>query len=477
MTDYIALHQKTNRLYRSALKPLADSLAFELPVHPEDAPRQPAALFLGNHSSGKSSFINHLLGIPIQKTGLAPTDDGFTIIAYGETADSFDGQTVASHPALAWQNLHRLGPAFISKLRLRSVPCSILQEFNLIDSPGMIDAAGPSNTRQYDFEKSVRTFAEYSDLILFFFDPDKPGTTAETISILTHTLAGLEHKLMIILNKADLFATMRDFARSYGALCWNLSKAIPSKDIPHIFTTYLPEQANTHNRPQNSGLPLEDFDAARKEIINKIKQTPTRRADNSVSDLLQTAQKLAIHSRVCDQIGLAYRNKKLLWRSLIVISPTATAILAWLLWNQLDWKNRALLMVSGLTISILTYYLGKLLLDRFRHSLRRVEFLDAFFNQAYNHEIGLSERQDLQALWTSLCKEMPHSLQAIPPSQYPFRLTRRRLIQELEKNIKNDIPQLRRQLETPSSTPSPPPSTSTKSTKPTSPKTLLHTTP
>ena len=462
MTDYIALHQKTNRLYRSALKPLADSLAFELPDHPEDAPRQPAALFLGNHSSGKSSFINHLLGTPIQKTGLAPTDDGFTIITYGETANSFDGQTVASHPALAWQKLHRLGPAFISKLRLRAVPCSILQELNLIDSPGTIDAANHSNTRQYNFEKSVRTFAEHSDLILFFFDPDKPGTTAETISILTHTLAGLEHKLMIILNKADLFATMRDFARSYGALCWNLSKAIPSKDIPHIFTTYLPEQANTHNRPQNSSIPLEDFDTARKEIINEIKQTPTRRADNSVSDLLQTAQKLAVHSRVCDQIGLAYRNKKLLWYSLIVISPTAMALLAWLLWNQLDWKNRALLIIGGLTISILIYYLGKLLLDRFRQSLRRAEFLDAFFNQAYNHEIGLSEREDLQALWKSVRKEMPHSLQAIPPSQYPFHLTRLRLIQELEKTIKNDIPQLRRQLETPSSSPYTPPSTSHK---------------
>ena len=463
MTDYIALHQKTKRLYRSALKPLADSLAFELPVHPEDSPRQPSALFLGNHSSGKSSFINHLLGTPIQKTGLAPTDDGFTIITHGETPDSIDGQTVASHPSLAWQNLHRLGPAFISKLRLRAVPCPILQEFNLIDSPGMIDAAGHSNTRQYDFEKSVRTFAEHSDLILFFFDPDKPGTTAETISILTHTLAGLEHKLMIILNKADLFATMRDFARSYGALCWNLSKAIHSKDIPHIFTTYLPEQSNIHNRPQNSGIPLEDFDVARKEIINEIKQTPIRRADNSVSDLLQTARKLAIHSRVCDQIGLAYRNKKLIWRSLSVILPAVSALLAWLLWSQLDWKNRALLLAGGLAIGILTYYLGKLLLDRFRHSLCQTKFLDNFFNQAYNHEIGLSERQDLQALWKSVRKEMPHSLQAIPPSNFPFRLTRLRLIQELEKAIKNDILQLRRQLgETPSSTPSPPPSISQK---------------
>ena len=87
----------------------------------------------------------------------------------------------------------------------------------------MIDAVDRSNRREYDFDRSVRIFAEQADLILFFFDPDKPGTTAETISALTNTLSGLEHKLMIVLNKVDLFASMRDFARTYGTLCWNLS--------------------------------------------------------------------------------------------------------------------------------------------------------------------------------------------------------------------------------------------------------------
>ena len=78
----------------------------------------------------------------------------------------------------------------------------------------MIDAIGAANTREYDFAAGVRFFAEKADLILFFFDPDKPGTTAETIGILTQTLAGLEYKLLIILNKVDLFQNIRDFART-----------------------------------------------------------------------------------------------------------------------------------------------------------------------------------------------------------------------------------------------------------------------
>ena len=40
----------------------------------------PCMIFLGNHSSGKSSLINWLVGgDAVQDVGLAPTDDGFTM--------------------------------------------------------------------------------------------------------------------------------------------------------------------------------------------------------------------------------------------------------------------------------------------------------------------------------------------------------------------------------------------------------------
>ena len=56
-----------------------------------------------------------------------------------------------------------------------------------------------------------------ADVILLFFDPDKPGTTGETLQVLTNSLTGLDHKLHIILNKADQFKKIHDFARAYGA--------------------------------------------------------------------------------------------------------------------------------------------------------------------------------------------------------------------------------------------------------------------
>lgn len=53
--------------------------------------------------------------------------------------------------------------------------------------------------------------------MLVFFDPDKPGTTGETMSVLLSSLSGMDHKLLIVLNKADQFEKIHDFARAYGS--------------------------------------------------------------------------------------------------------------------------------------------------------------------------------------------------------------------------------------------------------------------
>lgn len=51
----------------------------------------PMVFVLGNHSSGKSSFLNYIIGRDVQTEGLAPTDDGFTVIAPGHEDVDQDG--------------------------------------------------------------------------------------------------------------------------------------------------------------------------------------------------------------------------------------------------------------------------------------------------------------------------------------------------------------------------------------------------
>ena len=232
----------------------------------------PFVFLLGNHSSGKSSFINYILQRKIQSTGVAPTDDTFTIIAPGPADMDKDGPALIGDPDTGFSGLLPFGPQLYHHTQLKVRSNTAIQEFMIVDTPGMIDSPHvrgsghgsmisrndhvPNMDRGYDFEGVCRWYAQRADVILLFFDPDKPGTTGETLSILTNSLVGLEHKLHIILNKADQFHQYHDFARAYGSLCWNLSKVIQRKDLPRIYTMCLP--AAYHAMGSNSQIDSND---------------------------------------------------------------------------------------------------------------------------------------------------------------------------------------------------------------------------
>jgi len=76
---------------RSGVQELNDR--FKGPLEQKNAKNTmlPFVFLLGNHSSGKSSFINYVLGRKVQVAGVAPTDDNFTIIAPGRGDQDRDG--------------------------------------------------------------------------------------------------------------------------------------------------------------------------------------------------------------------------------------------------------------------------------------------------------------------------------------------------------------------------------------------------
>ena len=183
----------------------------------------------------------------------------------------------------------------------------------LVDSPGMIDNPAidsskhssryvfvPSVTsrdRGYDFMGVTRWFAEKADVILFFFDPDKPGTTGETLQALTQALQGQDSKLHIILNKVDQFSKVHDFGRAYGALAWNLAKVIPRKDMPEINTMCVPHDEEM-KEPESKCIPLADLQHIRQQVLDMVLRAPASRLDNMISRLSDSAQTLLLHARV-----------------------------------------------------------------------------------------------------------------------------------------------------------------------------------
>lgn len=303
---------------------------------PEFVYSTPMVVFLGNHSSGKSSLINSLLQIDEQQTGVAPVDDGFTIImraskakkpagASGEAEHSAghkhglqvdecdnteDGPTAVASPRYGLQELKALGNVFVNRLKVktRKLPDDALLPENmmLVDSPGMIDAPSgytqhsmdpelqkiPAAVRHrgYDFLAATKWFAQRADVILLMFDPANPGTTSETLNVLTHSLAGQEHKFLIVFNKVDVFDKVNDFARAYATLCWNLSKVIPLKDIPKIYTTFTP----TGRQFDNAAVPMSELEWTRRAVRDEILRAPSRRMDNLLTETEEAARRLLL---------------------------------------------------------------------------------------------------------------------------------------------------------------------------------------
>jgi hypothetical protein len=124
--------------------------------------------------------------------------------------------------------------------------------------------------------------------------------------LLVFFLVGMDHKLHIILNKADQFKRIHDFARAYGSLCWNLSKVntrfsapvmiivvttvvvlivaiaianqvIPRKDLPRIYTMCLPPSYQAASSGDQSadeqhtlGQGLADLERTREEVVKEV---------------------------------------------------------------------------------------------------------------------------------------------------------------------------------------------------------------
>jgi len=97
---------------------------------PKSSPhtRLPFCLLVGNHSSGKSSFINYILQRDIQKAGVAPTDDTFTVIAPGPVDTDADGPTLVGDPDLGFAGLRQFGPTLIhhSQIKYRKSPLNFM---------------------------------------------------------------------------------------------------------------------------------------------------------------------------------------------------------------------------------------------------------------------------------------------------------------------------------------------------------------
>ena len=131
-------------------------------------------VIVGEFNSGKSAFINALLGDPVMPEGVTPTT--------------------------AMINLLRFGPVHNNEVSPEGIvehvyPARFLRDISVVDTPG-------TNAIIREHEAISQSFVPRSDLILFVTSADRPFSESERAYM--QVIREWGKKIVIVLNKVDL---------------------------------------------------------------------------------------------------------------------------------------------------------------------------------------------------------------------------------------------------------------------------------
>ena len=137
-------------------------------------------VIVGEFNSGKSAFINALLGDDLSAEGVTPTTDRITVLRYSEEAserERREGVLEKEHPN------------------------DFLREITIVDTPG-------TNAIIRHHEELSRGFVPRSDLVLFVTSSDRPFTESEREYL--EMIRDWGKKIVLVINKVDLLPAEED---------------------------------------------------------------------------------------------------------------------------------------------------------------------------------------------------------------------------------------------------------------------------
>lgn len=256
--------RECHRLYTEedkGLIPIGESVGISLL-----APRKKITVMLmGNHSAGKSSFVNWYVEEHIQKTGVAIETQGFTIVTSGKKRESLLGNA-SFHLFPHLKPLQQIEA--VSDYVTTEISTSKQKKFNLVmfvDTPGLVDG---DMLYPFDVNKSIEFLGTLCDLIFVFFDPIGQALCKRTLNIVEHLNEDYGDKLRFFLSKADTAGTESDRQRVLMQITQELCKRPGLNkcgfDMPTIF---IPSLTDRQPRCENQ------IETVCKEIDRTINQT------------------------------------------------------------------------------------------------------------------------------------------------------------------------------------------------------------
>ena len=240
-TSYTSVIDGIKKIYDGRLRQLEenhkyDSLVSPL-MRPADFDAKPMVLFLGQYSTGKTTFINYLLNYdyPGSNIGPEPTTDGFMAIMHGPTTTTIPGNTLCVQADKPFTSLSRFGNDFMAKFNGSFCNLPLLEHLTFIDTPGVLSGEKQRIGRSYDFIEVIRWFAERADMIILVFDAHKLDISDEFKNTIEAVKKHSE-KMRLVLNKADMISSQQ-LMRVYGALMWSLGKVLQTPECLRVYVS------------------------------------------------------------------------------------------------------------------------------------------------------------------------------------------------------------------------------------------------
>ncbi|KAM9822486.1 uncharacterized protein ACBT44_007646 [Syngnathus typhle] len=269
-------------------------------------------MIMGNHSAGKSSFINWYVEEHIQKTGVAIETQGFTFITSGRKRESLTGNAT----------LH-LYPHFRPLLEFKGVldylsaeiSTSKQKKFSLVtfvDTPGLVDG---DMIYPFNVNSAITWLGEQSDLVFVFFDPMGQALCKRTLNIVEKLSEKCGEKMRFYLSKADEAGRETDRQRVMMQIVQELCRRPGlNKCGFEMPTIYIPN-------PQKPSRCVNQIDGVCQTIEKTINQAVQRTLDqlekdcdlicSTISDRLQQDRtdatynkSVRLNSFVCGALGV-----------------------------------------------------------------------------------------------------------------------------------------------------------------------------
>ncbi|XP_073385575.1 EH domain-containing protein 1 [Physcomitrium patens] len=292
------------KLYIEKLKPLEVTYRFNDFVSPtlteSDFDAKPQVMLLGQYSTGKTTFIKHLLrtSYPGAHIGPEPTTDRFVVVMGGADERNVPGNTIVVQADMPFSGLTRFGQAFLAKFECSQMPHPLLDHITFVDTPGVLSGEKQRTQRSYDFTGVTEWFASKCDLILLLFDPHKLDISDEFKRVIT-SLRGNTDKIRIVLNKADQVDTQQ-LMRVYGALMWSLGKVLNTPEVMRVYIGSFNDRPIDETKLGPIGKDL--FEREQEDLLSDLKDIPRKACDRKINEFVKRARQAKIHAYIIGQL-------------------------------------------------------------------------------------------------------------------------------------------------------------------------------